>query len=137
MPTLLFVDDEPTLRRVVRTLLPGYGFGVKTASTMRSAKRCFAHYRIDGAFIDVWLGAESGFELYAWIQEHYPVVAKRVAFVTGEAEPGRAGAGTSSALDCPVIIKPFQIDDLVRQARLWFGVEKRGSGAGRDVSPPP
>jgi DNA-binding response OmpR family regulator len=119
MTTILYVDDEPVVRRAVATLLPRYGFAVHTASNSKAARRCFAKYPIDGAFIDIWLGDENGFELYAWIQQHHAPVAAHVTFITGEVDPDAPPETTLSALGRPVLLKPFTIEDLARHARTW------------------
>src|ERR687886_520714 len=91
MPAILFVDDEAALRRAAQRWLERTGVTVHTASSILGAKQSLARNPVDGAFLDVWLGDGSGFELYAWIQAHYPRLVNRVAFMTGDVEgPARA-----------------------------------------------
>lgn len=125
MPTALYVDDEQTLRRTVARWLGARGVEIHAARNIFSAKRCFARYLIDGAFIDVWLPDGTGFELYAWIQEHHPVVARNVVFVTGDIILKETARAKFSALGRPVLAKPFDLADLVRQVEAWSA---RGGG---------
>jgi hypothetical protein len=50
-----------------------------------------------------------------WIGVHRPVLAARVAFLTGEVESGDSLA----TLDCPIIGKPFELGALRHFAAEW------------------
>ena len=80
MPTVLYVDDDPAVRMVVRRQLEYNGLQVYTAEGVREAKERIEQMPPDGLFIDIWLGDGTAFELHAWLQEHHPdaVEARRV-----------------------------------------------------------
>lgn len=125
MATVLFVDDEESLRRAVRAALGRRGHTVHTASSVVRAIRCFELYEFDGVFVDVWLGAESGFDLLSWMQNHRPRIAKHVVFVTGDVSFSASDNKKLRGLGFPVLGKPFAIEDLDAHATNWT----RGSGA--------
>src|SRR2546430_924164 len=86
MPTIMYVDDDALVRSTVRRMLERQGITVETAEGVGDAERRLAdravERTVDGIFIDIWLGDGTAFDLYAWLQEHQPALAKRAAFVT-------------------------------------------------------
>ena len=133
MATVLFVDDEESLRRAVRAALGRRGHTVHTARSVAGAIRCFELYEFDGVFVDVWLGTESGFDLLSWLQNHRPRLAKHVVFVTGDVVFRATDNRKLRALGFPVLGKPFAIEDLDAHAASWT----HGSASSDAVHPPP
>src|SRR5919198_640729 len=85
------------------------------------AIRCFEQYEIDGVFVDVWLGEESGFDLLSWLQNHRPKLTKHIVFVTGDVSFRVADNRKLRALGFLVLGKPFAIEDLDPLAISWTG----------------
>lgn len=117
MATVLYVDDEEAIRRAVRSWLTRKGHVVHEAESAAAARSVVAaHPDIQGVFIDLRLGTESGVELFEWLEQHHPGLASRAAFVTGGFDdtppPSRAGRH-------PVISKPFEMRALEEQAAAW------------------
>lgn len=112
MPVVLFVDDEPSMRRVVQHALQLHGIEVHTAGSLADAHTECERHVFDGAIIDVWLDDGSGFELYAWLQEHYPRIARNTIFVTGDIAANADLGRQVRALGRPVFVKPFDFDEL-------------------------
>ena len=133
MATILFVDDEESLRRAVRAALGRRGHTVHTADSVARAVRCFELYEFDGVFVDVWLGTESGFDLLSWLQNHRPRLAKHVVFVTGDVVLRGTDNRKLRALGFPVLGKPFAIEDLDAHAASWT----HGTTSSGAVHPPP
>lgn len=119
MATLLYVDDEPALLRAVHAWLERSGHVVRSASTIAAAKERLAESAGDGVVIDLWLPDGSGFELVDWVAEHRPALAERVLFVTGDIAPSTEAARQLAMLGRPVLIKPFDLDELERHVRAW------------------
>lgn len=120
MPTVLYVDDDPVIRTLVRRQLEQSGLEVFTAESVHEAKVAIDRLPPDGVFIDIWLGDGTAFDLYAWMQEHHPMLIRHVAFVTGDVAPDAATAERSlSALGCPVLPKPFDMNSMLGLARSW------------------
>ncbi len=117
MPVVLFVDDEAPMRRVVQHALALHGIEVHTASGLADARTACERNMFDGAIIDVWLDDGSGFELHAWLQEHHPRVARNTLFVTGDIAANADLGRKIRALGRPVLVKPFdfnELEDLIR-----------------------
>ena len=132
MATILFVDDEESLRRATRAALGRRGHTVHTAHSVAEAIRCLGLYQVDGIFVDVWLGTDSGFDLVSWLENHRPNLATRVVFVTGDVSLGAAYDRKVRALGLPVLGKPFTIDELDTYASAW--TRRRDSNS--DLHPP-
>ena len=130
MATVLYVDDEAAIRRLVRRWFERRGVTVITAESAEEARRLFLEHDVAGAFIDVWLGAETGFDLYAWIATHRPQLRERVVFITGDIAPGIAHGTELQALGRAVIAKPFELEDLDVYVMQWTG----GGGAAGHVA---
>jgi DNA-binding response OmpR family regulator len=112
MPVVLFVDDEAPMRRVVQHALTLHGIEVHTAGSLADARAACGRHAFDGAIVDVWLDDGSGFELFAWLQEHHPRVARNTLFVTGDIAANADLGRHLRAVGRPVLVKPFDFDEL-------------------------
>jgi DNA-binding NtrC family response regulator len=119
MATVLYVDDEDAIRRAVATWLTRKGHVVFAAANVASARELLTTQAIDGAFIDLWLGTESGLELQDWIDEHRPDFASRIVFVTGDVLASDSTERAVHALGRPVLQKPFDLGELAAWAERW------------------
>ena len=119
MAMVMYVDDEPALRRVVRRWFEKHGTTILVAESAAEARTLMRKHDVAGLFVDVWLGAETGFDLYAWIAEHRPQLKDRVVFITGDVAPDLASGTALRALGRAVIAKPFELDDLDVYAKQW------------------
>jgi DNA-binding NtrC family response regulator len=119
MATVLYVDDEEPIRRVVGAWLTRKGHIVHTAADVATACELLKAHAIDGAFIDLWLGHESGLELQSWIDENKPEFATRVVFVTGDAVASDANERALQFLGRPVLGKPFDMYELEACVLRW------------------
>jgi len=135
MATVLYVDDEPAIRRLVRRWFERRGVTIITAASADEARRLFSEHDVSGAFIDVWLGRETGFDLYAWIGVHRPQLKDRVVFTTGDVDSGVAEGTQLQALGCAVIAKPFELEDLDVHVRDWAKRPVRASNPVAEQSP--
>jgi DNA-binding response OmpR family regulator len=119
LATVLYVDDEDAIRRALRSWLMRRGHTVFTAGTSDEARAVLAANPIDGVFIDIWLGAESGFDLFEMIDMNWPQVAANAVFVTGDIIRDPDVERSLMALERPVLTKPFELIELDRIVRSW------------------
>ncbi|HEX2717984.1 MAG TPA: response regulator [Gemmatimonadaceae bacterium] len=119
MTNVLYVDDDPGLSRLVHRWFERRGITIVTATSFAEARKMLKAHDVIGAFIDVWLGDGTGFDLYAWIAEHRPRLRDRVVFITGDIIPAVGQASEVQALGRTVIGKPFELADLERHVRRW------------------
>jgi len=137
MATILYVDDEQAIGNAVQTWLERRGAAVHRANSLESARRLVARHAFDGAFIDVWLGDGTGFELYEHIAEAQPGLASRTAFITGDAVPREDVARRLAELGRPVIAKPFDLSTLDGWVATWTAPAAREPGAAADTPQAP
>ena len=135
MATVLYVDDEAAIRRLVRRWFERRGVTIITADSAAEARRLFTEHDVAGAFIDVWLGQENGFALYSWISQHRPQLKERVVFITGDVDASVSNGTSLQALGRAVIAKPFELQDLEVYVRQWGGASLPTSARVAESSP--
>ena len=69
MKTILVVDDETDLRRMICRMLTLHGFTAVGAETTAEALRALRSERVDAVMLDVVLGQENGWETLRLIRE--------------------------------------------------------------------
>lgn len=126
MASILYVDDEPTIRRAVHCWLDRRGHAIHSARSVASAKRCIKIYAFDGIFIDVWLGDGSGMDLYSWLREHHPRLTDQVVFVTGDLLMKPQMRQRLADTHRPILDKPFDLGDLDIFIQKWDTRRSRG-----------
>lgn len=107
---LLVIDDEPSLRRTLRTALESMGHRVAEAANSAQSLEIVLHQRFDLAFLDLRLGLESGLDLipkllYATDQRLHLVIVTAFASFDSAVEAMRRGA-------FDYLPKPFTPDQL-------------------------
>jgi DNA-binding LytR/AlgR family response regulator len=75
---------------------------------------------VDGVFIDISLGEESGFDLFELIDMRWPRVAENAVFVTGHLLRNPELERSIAALERPVLSKPFELGELERLVGCWI-----------------
>jgi DNA-binding NtrC family response regulator len=119
MANVLYVDDEEAIRRAVVVWLTRRGHTAYAAPNLSAARELLAAHSIDGVFIDLWLGDESGIELQAWIDENRPELSSKIVFVTGDIASDGAPSHTTQPLGRPVLGKPFDLKQIEELVRSW------------------
>jgi DNA-binding NtrC family response regulator len=119
LAAVLYVDDEDAIRRALRAWLMRRGHTVYTAGSSAEAQAVLREHAVDGVFIDIWLGDESGFDLFELIDMHWPRVAENAVFVTGDIIRDGDVEKSIVALERPVLTKPFELGELERMVQGW------------------
>jgi two-component system KDP operon response regulator KdpE len=112
-PTILIVDDEPPIRRFLRTSLAAQGYRVVEADTGEAALRQIAETRPDLIVLDLGLPDRDGIELIREIRQSVetPIVVLSVR----DDEKGKVQALDLGASD--YITKPFGTEELLARVR--------------------
>ncbi|HXF94880.1 MAG TPA: response regulator [Gemmatimonadales bacterium] len=129
--TVLVVDDEAALRRVLARHLDREGYRVLEASTGESAYELITADRPDAILLDVHLPAMSGLALYLTIIHRWPELDGRIAIMSGDADAEQVQVWLERH-NCPVIRKPFnlhQITGWLREMLAWRN-RSRGNASG-------
>lgn len=110
---VLVVDDEPELAELLRELLEGAGYAVRTAASGAEALALAQQQAFDLVVNDLRMPGTDGLALWQALQRQQPALARRLLVVTGDTlNPAvqRFAADTG----CPLLDKPFSRRDLLR-----------------------
>ena len=118
--TVLIVDDEAGLRRVVERILERQGYRVLTAGSAETAYELLASEQADALLLDIHLPTMSGLALYLAIVHRWPALEGRIAIMTGDAEAEDVRVWLEHHR-CTVLRKPFNLDEVT----AWLGVVLR------------
>jgi two-component system KDP operon response regulator KdpE len=112
-PTILIVDDEPPIRRFLRSSLAAQGYRVVEAETGEAALRQIADERPDLIVLDLGLPDRDGIELIREIRQtvETPIVVLSVR----DDEKGKVQALDLGASD--YVTKPFGTEELLARVR--------------------
>ncbi|MCP9964365.1 response regulator transcription factor [Actinomadura madurae] len=113
-PTVLVVEDEPSLADILRITLEFHGFRVLRAATGARAVEMARKHRPDLLLLDVMLPDGNGWQVCRTVRserEDVPVV-----FLTARDAPADIVGGLALGGD-DYITKPFNIDEVVARVR--------------------
>jgi DNA-binding NtrC family response regulator len=111
--TVLVVDDEAPLRRILERLLVRDGYRVISAGDGETAYQMLASEQADAILLDINLPAMSGLALYLAIINRWPVLEGRIALMSGDADTADVAAWIEHH-HCVVLRKPFDVKDVSR-----------------------
>lgn len=110
-PTVLVVDDEAGLRRVLERLLERQGYRVLSAGSAETAYELLTSEEPDVLLLDIRLPTMSGLALYLAIVHRWPVLEGRIAIMTGDADAQEVRTWLEHHR-CTVIRKPFNLHEV-------------------------
>jgi CheY-like chemotaxis protein len=112
MPTVLVVDDEATIRELLRRILEPAGYTVTDAQDAPSALAAMAAHTPHVVFLDVHMPGENGLWLADQIREQFPTSATVLA--TADPDISTNDRLRRGIIGC--LLKPFKRDDVLRAA---------------------
>ena len=110
---ILVVDDELSLRRLVRLYLVKAGFAVEEASTGPQALAVLRRGDIDLAIVDVMLPGVDGFEVVRQARQSSSIP---IILLTARGEEASRVAGLEVGAD-DYVVKPFLAHEVVARVR--------------------
>src|SRR6266702_3397076 len=126
--TVLIVDDEAGLRRVLERFLERHGYRVLSAGTAESAYEMLATEEADALLLDIHLPTMSGLALYLAIIHRWPALEGHIAIMTGDAEAEEVRTWLDRH-HCVVIRKPFNLREVTDWLTAVFRIdEERARG---------
>lgn len=126
-PTILIVDDEAGLRRVLERFLERTGYRVLSTGTAEAAYELLVTEEADALLLDIHLPTMSGLALYLAIIHRWPRLEGRVAIMTGDAEAEEVRTWLEHHR-CVVLRKPFNLQQVLDWVALVMQSD-RSSGA--------
>ena len=115
-PTVLVVDDEAGLRRLLGLALTDAGYDVVEARSGRQALDLISHGSYDLVLLDLRMPAMSGLEVLRVLRSRPETLALPIIVVTGADDV----ADTVGALDAGAtdyVVKPFDVDEVLARVR--------------------
>lgn len=115
-PTILVVEDEAHLRTLQARILTRLGAEVLLAGDVAEARALLEAHEVDAIVSDVKMPGESGVDLYRWLGEARPALARHFLFVTGDA----SAAGLEDVVgEAPELLlrKPFRVDEYLTRVQ--------------------
>jgi two-component system, cell cycle sensor histidine kinase and response regulator CckA len=111
-PSILVVDDQPTVRRMAHRLLSEWGFRVFEAESGEEAIEVLETARsgIQLVIVDVVMPLADGVQVTRHIQERWP--GQRTLYMSAHPAEVLAEYGLSE-LEVPFLAKPFTRDELL------------------------
>jgi two-component system KDP operon response regulator KdpE len=125
--TILIVEDEPPIRRLLRTTLGAHDYRVLEAATGAEALSALRHHRPDLVLLDLGLPDVDGLALIGKIRELGPVPI--VVLSSRGEESAKVTALDSGADD--YVTKPFGADELLARLRAALRHRLQQQGAER------
>src|SRR5438046_873939 len=127
--TILIVEDETSLRRVLERVLARAGYRVLGAASAETAYELLASEPADAVLLDVQLPTMSGLALYLALIARDPTLVGRIAIMSGDAEAEHVRAWLQHN-PCTVLKKPFDLSEIVAWAHELLDATDRRSGNG-------
>jgi DNA-binding response OmpR family regulator len=106
-PTVLVVEDDPSLRMLCRVNLELEHYRVLEAETVDRAEQVVSGEQIDVVLLDLHVGDRHGFELLPLLRREHPKTAVCLLSGTSETDPP-----LMEGVD-EFIRKPFELEDLI------------------------
>jgi two-component system response regulator GlrR len=107
---VLLLDDDPSMQRLVSTLLRRKGFRVDTFLTGREAIEAIDTGGYDVLLLDLMMPHEGGLTVIRHLRANSPNLLKRVLLLTGSTDAVILSASEGVA---GVVQKPFEAPELV------------------------
>ena len=112
--TILVVDDEPQIRRVMRSTLSTHGYLITEAKTGEEGVEAVRKERPDLVLLDINMPGMDGLTLLGEIKKRFPDLSVMMVTAYGDDERRRR-ANTLGATE--FITKPVDFDRLKEQLR--------------------
>jgi len=112
-PVILVVDDDASLRELLKLQLAAEGYDVRLADDAIVAGRALMQEPADVIVVDVALPYIDGIDFVAALKADMTLPEVPVIFITGNA----AVMDRARALRAPCLKKPFSVDQLLEALR--------------------
>ena len=125
--TILIVEDEPPIRRLLRTTLGAHDYRTLEASTGAEALSSLRHHRPDLVLLDLGLPDIDGQELIGRLRQIGPVP---IVVLSSRGEEGAKVKALDAGAD-DYVTKPFGADELLARIRAALRHRLQQQGAER------
>ena len=120
-PSILVIEDEPSVSAFVRAALERRGYGVVQASSGIAGLEHLEKGSFAGIISDIRMpGTINGADIHDWIRKNRPELTSRIILISGDT----ANSETQSLLassPTPCLEKPFRVQKLISMVEKTFG----------------
>jgi CheY-like chemotaxis protein len=116
MATILFIDDEDSVRRLFQVALEGAGYRVLIAESGQHGLRLLEHQEVDLILVDIFMPDMDGLEVIQLLRKSR--CASKIIAITGK-------SGAKNNLDIAkhmgahdTLMKPFSVQELLDAVSL-------------------
>jgi two-component system KDP operon response regulator KdpE len=128
--TILIVEDEPPIRRLLRTTLGAHDYRTLEAETGAEALSALRHHRPDLVLLDLGLPDIDGLALIGRVRELSPVP---IIVLSSRGEEGAKVAALDAGAD-DYVTKPFGAEELMARLRAALRHRLQEQGAERSFA---
>ena len=127
--TVLVVDDDPSLRRVLERALVKDGYQVLSAGSAETAYTLLESHEPGALLLDIQLPTKSGLALYLAIVHRWPHLDGHIAIMTGDADADDVRRWLEQNR-CTVLRKPFDLREISAWLEQGLRSRQRELGSG-------
>ncbi len=127
---ILVVDDEKVVAELIVEILSDGSHQIDAAHNGIDALRLLRHRDYDLIILDLRMPDMSGQQMYEELERHHPEHVPRVLFVTGDTVMPEIQEFLQRAGN-PCLLKPFSVEDVIRQAHEILYAASRAQDAPR------
>ena len=124
--TVFIVDDDEDVRDALAMLMRAAGLQAETFAAAKDFLQRFSPRDSGCLVLDIRMPGMNGTELFLWLRETRPALARRLVFVTGHAGE-RHLDDEIAAWGIPVLLKPFAVERFIELCSPYL--EHRASAA--------
>lgn len=118
---MLVVDDDPSIRAIIRLFLEAAGYDVTEAADGRRGMRVLAEMPVDLVILDIFMPEMDGLEVLQRLREHCRA-CKVMAISGGSAKVGMDLLGHATIFGADMVLeKPFDEATLLAKVRELVG----------------
>ena len=125
MKRLLVVDDDPSIRYLLKSLLEAHQFRVATAANGREAVDLVGTEPPDGVFMDVRMPVMDGFDALTAIRREHPALPVIMISASRPVEMGETARARGAN---GFLAKPIDLHQLRETLRDAFGWKDQNAG---------
>ena len=123
--TLLIVDDEPQVRKLLETLLQHVGYQTLSASSGEEALQLVAQQPPDLILLDIMMPGMDGYEVASHLKGDEATASIPIIMLSALSEPGARVTGLESGAE-EFISKPVERVELWLRVRNLLRLKARG-----------
>ena len=119
LPTIMIIDDSPTIRMMIKPLMESQGFNVIEAENGRIAIEKLKNQKVDFIIMDLMMPEMNGFETLKVLKSHPVWENIPVIMLTTKSELENEMKGFDLGVD-EFMPKPFMPDRLLARVKAIF-----------------